>query len=285
MITVYIDVLFMVNFLINILIVEGTGAIMNEYTKWYKSALAAFIGAIYSVLTFFPSLKLVQTFVMKIILSGVIVAVAFKIKSKLHFLKLWGSFYLVSFIFGGGMVAVMSMSGLGAKMGAVYSNGTIYLNLPWQILFASGAGVYFLITVFSRVRKHMVAKEAVARKLSFYIKGELVETKAIIDTGNTLFDPITGSPVIVCEYGEIESIVPVKSGESLIEKMGEMGLKVRLIPFSSIGKERGLMPAFLPDKVKIDEREAKRCIVGISENKLSESEEYHALLNPMIKVK
>lgn len=285
MITVYIDVLFMVNFLINILIVEGTGVIINEDTRWYRSILAATVGAVYAVCVFFPSLEFVQTFIMKIILSGVMVTIAFKIKSKVHFLKMWGSFYLVSFIFGGSIIAVMSMTDLGAKTGAVYSNGTVYFNLPWQLVFASGAGTYFLINLFGRVRKKLVAKESVSRKLSIYVNGELVETKAIIDTGNSLFDPITGSPVIVCEYEQIKRLVPKETDESLIDKMRERGLKVRLIPFSSIGKDSGLMPAFLPDMVKIDEREAKRCIVGISENKLSKGEEYHALLNPMIMVK
>lgn len=285
MITVYIDVLFALNFLINILIVEGTGVIISEDTKWYRSLMSAFIGAMYATAVFFPNLEIIQTFFMKILLSGVMVIVAFKFKNKTHFLKMWGCFYLVSFIFGGSIIAIMSTTKLGSMMGAVYSNGEVYFNLPWRWVFASAAGTYMLIFFFGRIRKRRIAKEAVARKLTIYINGKHVETKAIIDTGNSLFDPITGSPVIVCEYAQIKSIVPVAEGDSLIEKMREVGLRVRLIPFSSIGKENGLMPAFLPDMVKIDEYEAKRCVIGISESPLSVSEEYHALLNPMVVVK
>ncbi len=282
MITVYIDVLFGVNFLINILIVEGTGVIINEETKWYRSLLAAFIGAVYAVAVFFPALSFVQTFFMKILLSLVMVGCAFKIKNALNFLKLWGCFYLVSFIFGGGIVAVMSTTGLGKKMGAVYSNGTIYFNLPWQMLFATAAFVYFLIYIFGRIRKKRVLKAAVSRDLSIYINGECVCTKAIIDTGNSLFDPITGKPVIVCEYGELKGIVPMDNDENLVEKMNDAGLRVRLIPFSSIGKEKGLMPAFMPDMVKIDGYVAQKCIVGITQTPLSVRQEYHALLNPSV---
>lgn len=282
MITVYIDVLFGVNFLINILIVEGTGVIINEETKWYRTLLSAFVGAVYAVAVFFPALSFAQTFFMKILLSLAMVGCAFKVKNALNFLKLWGCFYLVSFIFGGGMVAVLSTTGLGQKMGAVYSNGTIYFNLPWQMLFATASGVYFLIYIFGRIRKKRVLKAAVARDLSIYINGECVCTKAIIDTGNSLFDPITGKPVIVCEVGELKGIVPMDNEENLVEKMNDAGLRVRLIPFSSIGREKGLMPAFMPDMVKIDGYVAQKCIVGITQTPLSVRREYHALLNPSV---
>lgn len=283
--TIYVDVLFMVNLIINILIVEGCGAIICKETKWYRTLLAALVGAVYSVVVFFPNLRFVQSIVMKIAVSGAMVFCAFKSERGTEFLKIWGSFYLVSFIFGGSMVAVMSLTGLGAKMGAVYSNGTIYFNLPWKLLFASGAGTYFLIALFSRIRKKRIAKEAIGRNLSIYINGKRIDTKAIIDTGNSLMDPITGDPVIVCEYGEVKRAIPKRGEESLLDTMCSLGMRVRIIPFTSVGKKDGLMPAFLPDMVKIDELEAKRCIIGISETRLSPGEDYHALLNPAVIVK
>lgn len=283
MITVYIDVLFMVNFVINILIVEGTGVLVAESVKWYRTLCAAFVGAVYSVAVFFPDFQFAATLVMKIILSGVMVLCAFKIKSGRHLLKLWGSFYLVSFIFGGGIVAVLSLTGLGAKMGAVYSNGTVYFNLPWSVLGIGCGAIYFLIYTFGRYRRRKINKEAAKRQLSIYIKDVMIETDAIIDTGNSLFDPITGDPVIVCEYEEIKPYLPVC--ESVTESLMQAGLKIRLIPFTSVGTENGLMPAFCPDKVKIDKCEAGRCIVGVSETKVSKNADYHALLNPMLALK
>ncbi len=283
MITVYIDVLFAVNFMINILIIEGTGSIMCADTKWYRSLLSAFIGAVYAVIVFFPGLEIAESVVMKILLSAILVWVAFGFKSRAHFLKMWGSFYLASFIFGGSIIAIMSTTGLGSRLGAVYSNGEVYLNLPWRWVFTSALGTYALVLFFGRIRKRRIAKEVITRNLTIYINGLKVETKAIIDTGNSLFDPITGVPVIVCEHKTLKDIVP--EGESFMEKMNDAGLKVRLIPFSSIGKENGVMPAFMPDKVKIDGYEAKRCIIGITKSTLSASEEYHALLNPATVVK
>lgn len=283
MMTVYIDVLFFVNFIINILIVEGCGTIICEDTKWYRTIIASLAGAIYAVLVFFPNLKFTQTFFMKAAVSGIMVLCAFKIKSKPHFLKLWGTFYLVSFIFGGAIVALMSFTSLGIKTGAIYSNGTIYFNLPWKVLMAGSSLTYFLITIFSRIRKKRIAKEAIGRNISIYIKGERIDMKAIIDTGNNLFDPITGVPVIVCEYSPIKKIIS-DEGDNLLERMKNAGLRIRLIPFSSVGEEKGMMPAFLPDMVEVDHMMIKKCVVGISENALSGEGGYQALLNPMLTV-
>ncbi|MBQ8540696.1 MAG: sigma-E processing peptidase SpoIIGA [Clostridia bacterium] len=283
MITVYIDVLFMVNFMINILIVEGTGVILAADTKYARSLLAALTGAVYAALVFFIKAEFAQSVVMKLLLSAVMVLIAFGFKGRVHFLKMWGSFFVVSFIFGGSLFALMSATGLGSSLGMIYSNGEIYLNLPWKWVLLSASGTYFLIYVFGRIRKKRIATQSVSRTLTIYTNGTKTETTAIIDTGNSLFDPITGAPVIVCERGELETIVP--QGEALMEKMCEAGLKVRLIPFSSIGKADGLMPAFLPDMVKIDGREAKGCLIGVTESRLCKENEYHALLNPAMLVK
>ncbi|MGM9550871.1 MAG: sigma-E processing peptidase SpoIIGA [Clostridia bacterium] len=273
----------MINFIINILIVEGCSLIMCEETKWYKTLISAFVGAVYAVAVFFPSLEFFQSFAMKLIISGIMVGLGFKITNKIRFLKIWCSFYLVSFIFGGAIMAIMSITSLGAKSGAIISNGSIYFSLPWQFVILTSAAVYFMIIVFSRVRKKRIAKEAIGRLVKIYINGKTVEMKAIIDTGNTLSDPITGDPVIVCEYDELKCLFTDTEGVSTImEKMALTGMRIRLIPFSSIGEEKGVMPGFMPDRVEIDQYQAKRCVICISENKLSKEEEYHALLNPML---
>lgn len=284
MITIYIDVLFAVNFLVNILIVEGAAVIVGEETKWYRTLISSAVGALCSVLMFFPDFKFITSMGMKLFLSVVMVLCAYRVNAKIHFLKLLGSFYLASFVFAGGLVALMTMTELGSKTGAVYSNGTLYFDLPWQICALACGVLYALIWAIGLMRKRKITKKAAERRLAIFVQGKWIETKAIIDTGNSLFDPITGDPVIVCEYEQIKSLVP-KSDESLTQALRNAGLRVRLVPFTSVGTESGLMPAFCPDKVKVDERETKKCIVGLSETRLSKTEDYHALLNPAIILK
>jgi stage II sporulation protein GA (sporulation sigma-E factor processing peptidase) len=104
---------------------------------------------------------------------------------------------------------------------------------------------------------------------------------AIIDTGNSLFDPITGEPVAVCESEALRSLLG-SGDEPIIEKMAQKGLKVRYVPFSSVGKSNGIMPGFKPDMVKVDGKEAEECVICVCENRLSNTREYRALLNPQL---
>lgn len=278
---VYIDVLFGVNFIINILLIEASSVIAAFPAVWYRTLLSAALGAAYSVCIFFPKLALMYTVIMKIAFSGFMVICAFRIYELKHFFMLWGTFYAVSFIFGGCVVALMSLTDLGQRSGAVYSNGVIYFDMPWQALLGSALAAYVLIILIGRVRKRRIRCEKVKRGISIYVNGRCVSLTAIIDTGNSLFDPITGDPVAVCEY---ECLLPLfgEGDEPLIEKLTREGVKVRFIPFSSVGREHGVMPGFKPDMVKVDGMEIGRCIVCVCENRLSPGREYGALLNPQL---
>ena len=283
MASVYIDVLFAINFIINILLIEASGVITATYSPWYRVLLASLLGAGYAVCVFFPDLGFLYTAVMKVAFSALIVFCAFKIKSPKHFFALFGAFYAVSFVFGGCVVALMSLTNLGRRTGAVYSNGIIYFDLPWQVLFVSTLIAYVLIVAMGRIRKKKIATESVKKDIEIHINGAVVSVPAIIDTGNTLFDPISGDPVIVCEYERIKSVFTEADGErSMIERLTARGIRARLVPYSSVGAQSGVMTAFRPDMVKIGGREAKKCVIGICETKLTPSGEYGALLNPQI---
>lgn len=281
MAVVYIDVLFAVNFIINILLIEASGVITATESVWYRTLFAALLGAMYAVCVFFPDLELLYTFFMKMVFSGFIVICAFGIKSLKHFFALWGAFYAVNFVFGGCVVALMSLTDLGQRSGAVYSNGIVYFDLPWQVLLLSTVLSYALVIIMGRVRKKRVEKARVTRGIAIYANGRCAKLRALVDTGNSLFDPITGDPVAVCEYRELKKLLG--SGEEpIVEKLTKEGFKVRLVPFTSVGTAHGIMPGFKPDMVKVDGKETGRCIICVCENPLSPGGEYGALLNPQL---
>lgn len=281
MVTVYIDVLFAVNFFINILIIAGGGIALSQELCVWRVVLSAGVGAVFACGMFFPNLGFVTSVWMKGIISVLMVLCAYRIKSVAHFLKAVAGFYVSSFIFGGGIIALMLMSDLGAKTGAVYSNGTVYFNLPWKMFFLWAAITFGLICFWGRIRKRKIQKKELERNLKICAKGRECEMKALADTGNLLFEPITGEAVIVCEYERVKRLLSCRK-ETLAESVVASGMRVRLVPFSSVGKKDGLMVGFCPDRVEVDGREAKKCVVGISETKLFENDEYHAVLNPYI---
>jgi stage II sporulation protein GA (sporulation sigma-E factor processing peptidase) len=60
--------------------------------------------------------------------------------------------------------------------------------------------------------------------------------------------------------------------------------RFRLIPFSSLGKENGMLIGFKPDYIEIGSEQPKKgisnVIIGVYNKALSKSSQYNALLNP-----
>ena len=114
--------------------------------------------------------------------------------------------------------------------------------------------------------------------------------KSIIDTGNMLKDPITKDPVIIVEANELVSIIPKNVLDNIqkiiygdYDKLNEKYIsKFRVIPFTSIGKQNGILLGIKVDKViiKYDGKriENKNIIVGIYDKVLSKNKEYSALV-------
>ena len=99
--TVYIDVLFAVNLLINYILLHAAGMLGKLKRNRLRMALGAFIGACYAVLIFFPDFSVLYTTICKLLISMVILAAAFpfySLKSYIKSLILSSSSYQVSYI-------------------------------------------------------------------------------------------------------------------------------------------------------------------------------------------
>ena len=123
------------------------------------------------------------------------------------------------------------------------------------------------------------------------LQEKVLITKAMLDTGNLLKDPISGMPVIVVEKEQLYSLLPMQLLDHIEEWIGgdetflnqieekELITRFRMIPFSSVGKQNGLMLGFKADQVVIEKEE------GIQERKdvifnqtLSKDKRYTALI-------
>lgn len=114
----------------------------------------------------------------------------------------------------------------------------------------------------------------------------------MIDTGNLLKDPITNSPVIIIEKNKLSNILPkeiLENTEKIIngkykfsDEYLKYASKFRVLPFSSLGKQNGMLLGFKVDKIEaeINDEEIIRedAIVGIYDKKLSNRNQYEGLI-------
>ena len=132
--TIYIDVVLIENLIMNYIILYATGIILKIKVKHLRLILASLIGAIYSIISYVVEVKVYSNFILKFILSIVIVYVASNPQKAKNMWKDLLIFYLTSFVFGGAAFAL------------------IYIVKPQDILMKNGLflGTYPLKTVVLR---------------------------------------------------------------------------------------------------------------------------------------
>lgn len=128
--------------------------------------------------------------------------------------------------------------------------------------------------------------------ITIFYKEKKEKIRAILDTGNFLQDPITNIPVVIVERDSLNTILPRRILEntdkiimgqySFMDDELECISKLRVLPFSSLGKQNGMLLGFKVDKIEvsINEEEIKKenIIIGIYEKKLSDKNNYVGLI-------
>jgi stage II sporulation protein GA (sporulation sigma-E factor processing peptidase) len=294
---VYIDVLFGINFVANFLILWATDQLLRLHTKGRWLALGALGGALYAVLIFFPRLSFAYSAAAKMLFSLGLVALTYRIRGSRLFFKTLAVFYTVSVFLGGALVAFFYVSGIGSKTGAVVRNGSLYFEMPWRPVMLGFLAGYPAVWIVCRLLRRKKEEHLYPIRLTQGQK--TVNLMGILDTGNHLKEPFSGNAVLVAEYERVRDILPSEFCLCFEKKRSEgreetsdweevfsaaSGLRLRAIPFHSVGRENGMLVGFCPDRVSVEENEREialsKVVVGLYAGQLSKDNRYGALLSP-----
>ena len=105
--TIYLDVVLIENLCMNYIILFATGYLLKIKMKHIKLIISATIGGTYSILAYMEILEIYSNFILKIILSIVMVYIAYKAQNMKQLVKQLIFFYLTSFVFGGCAFALL----------------------------------------------------------------------------------------------------------------------------------------------------------------------------------
>lgn len=258
--TIYVDVLFVLNFFITYLLLMLTKSLIKTTAKTYRMLLGAFIGGLYSLIIFAPSLGVFSTVFGKLLVSFIIVPAAFGFKRLTVFLKTIVCFYFSNLIFLGVILAIW----LTAKPGGILiNNDTVYFDIPAVALLMLALAAYVISILIIKLYNYTISKKEIYSLT--IIKGESEQHLfAFLDSGNKLTEPFSNYPVIIVD----ESKVNFKTE--------------RLIPYNTVGGE-GVLKAFKPDRVIISNGkksfESNQVYVAVSK---VESKDFSAILNPQL---
>ena len=281
--TVYVDLLFVLNLVINTLVLAGALALSREKMHLLRLICAGAIGAFYSVLAFFPETTFLLRTVLRLAVSVVMVAVGIPTPNKRRFFKALLWFYLCLGAFGGGMYLFYSFTSLGAEM--VYSGGIYYVDMPLWLLLTVSFAFYGFIRLASFLQCRSKPLQTL-EKIEICVDEKYRTLTAFVDTGNSLIDPLTLAPVVLVEVSALVGVLPqalidaVKAGDSAALELlcrRYAKLKCRLIPFHSIEKSGGIIFAVRPDWIRlVSGGQYENVLLGLCAVTLGEG--YQALL-------
>ncbi len=284
--TIYLDVVLFENIAMNYLILFATAIISKVKIKPFKLLLSSLFGGLYSIITYFISLSAWQNLILKVLVSIVIVKIAFNPLKVKYLIREIILFYLVSFTFGGASFMLLYFV---KPENIISENGVLIGTYPLKVaLIGAGIGSIIIISV-AIIVKDRLSKKSMLCEIEIFYHGKVEKVKSMIDTGNLLQEPITKEDVIIVEKNSLKNLVDndildnienIVSGK-WIDTADIYSYKFKIIPFSSLGNQNGILLGFKPDYIRvIDENAIIRndTVIGIYDGKLSKSNSYSSLV-------
>ena len=185
--TIYIDLVFFINLIMDFYILSGVKFLLKLQTKLYRIILGSIIGSS-SILLLFLKLNTLELNIYKILISIIMTYVTFgknKFFNKLFYL------YIISIIVGGSLYLINDS--LGYKVDSfIFINNGYSINLI-ILLIISPLIIYLYIKEFLKFKKKINTTYNVIIK----IKNKTINIEAFLDTGNKLIDPYFHRPIIL----------------------------------------------------------------------------------------
>ena len=268
---IYLDALFLLNLLADYLLCLSAGRICGLVLRRGRYCLAALWGALYAAAAYWPSLCFLALPPLRLAAGLLMGLIAYGAERRP--LRCTAVLLAVTAAFGGALWAISLAAGSSLDGGLV--------PLDSRILLLAFALCYAALRLLWRCRGRAEQKRVQVR-LGFL--GRECRFTALLDTGNSLSDPLSGAPVLVAcpkalrpvlrEHTALFQDLPPVDLLEISDRIPELKGKLRLLPYSALGGG-GLLPVFRPDYLQIDGKK-EQVLVGLSPR--AAGEDFDALL-------
>ncbi len=250
------------NCLINLLVLKTVALLTKE--KGRLCWLASLLGACLTVAMPIFRLTEIGYFLVEI---GVVVlgcCLCFKFKTIKKFVRLFGCYFIVLFLYGGACFFVERLFGITSVL----------------IVLAVVVAVYFVVKLLMKkyVRKQSI--DSFCFDVEIEEKGKKTNWKGFLDSGNLLYDPLTEMPVCLINFKVFTAIFSEIDLQDVLTKSVKMK-KLQLahyINFNTLNQEDKIL-VFQVDKIKIGEKISEKPILGLSLKNFNEAFESDIILH------
>lgn len=245
---IYLDIVLLINFGFDFLLLLSVSLILRRNTSIYKLLIGAFIGSI-SILTLFMKINSIQLFFIKLVISILMCISSFKYKNLKYTIKNIIFLYLSSIVLGGALY-LLNIEFSYKNQGIIFYKNKLSINFIILIITTP-----IILYIYIKECKSLKTNYSNYHKVEIKINNETIKCNGFIDTGNKLKDPYKKRPIILMNNNYLEKkdinkiIVPAHTimGTKLIECIKINNLK---IDNNEIKKE--VLLGFINKKIKID---------------------------------
>lgn len=186
---VYIELIFIDNFLINLLILLLAARLAATKIRWGRHILAAAVGGIYGCMA--VVIDWIGFLPFKAVVAIAMCFAAFWAPKESRFLKSTCAFWAVSFILAGAAYASAISFGEPSMAG-----GVIMIKPCGRYILTGISAGAVLTSILSRIRKNVRLKESCSVTLRLRYEGKTYCAKTFVDTGNLVKEMFSGCHVI-----------------------------------------------------------------------------------------
>ncbi len=274
---IYADSMFLINFIVDYFLLLCAARVSGAAVRRWRIAGAAALGGVYSVAVLLPELSLLSGAAAKLAAALLMSLISYGGEERPA--RCFVVFLAVSAAFGGAVWGASMLSG------GCYG-GRIYVPVSLRTLAVSFAVCWAAVSVAFRRLGKRSEREIVPLTVSFL--GKSVSVRALRDTGNGLYDPISGRAAAVCQLSALLPLLPAEAadiapgggGTELITALAALpGCRGRftLIPYRAVGAESALLCALRPDSAAVDGKSAA-ILVAVYPSRLTDDGSYQAII-------
>lgn len=284
--TVYIDVLFATNVIIDYFLLLITAKFSFTACRRLRLFAGALLGGLFAALLFFWPYASAYTPLVQVIVCVAVCGVAFNKPQPRDLIRLSLVFFAVTLCFGG---VIFALAYFCNPRGLFQIRaGVPYINLPFTMLLFGTCVAYGLLgLVFGSAS---MRKKSRLVKIEVSFASETLEISAMQDTGNLLRDATTCKKVIILNKEvvvsalnqELREVLQGLDGANAVEIMTQIPQsEIRrfvLVPYASVSGS-ALMLAIKPDALVVDGKASSDYIIGISAQELCLGTGSNAIIN------
>lgn len=234
----YIDIFFLVNFSMDVLLLLLLGKVLKVPVRWGRLIIAGITGAAVACLAvWFWYLPGLVVWILGILLpGGLMVWIAFRPWTVREFVKMILVFFLEAFCVGGIMEALHGKIGGGALA---------HKGMPVLVWGLLAGGGWFGFRFFWLTAMEIKKERRELYGVSIHMGGEKISAVGYLDTGNCLYEPKEGRPVHIVS-------------ESLWKRLRCPEAEIVSVPFRTVGNPLGVMEAMEVDRMDVGEENGRQ---------------------------